>query len=431
MAIIAWQTSPASGDYNSVGNWSPAVAVPGSLDAASFSTSTITSLFSNGVTDQVGEWIFNPGAYQYSFANGISNTNVIEFVGDGIVVNGGGITVVNNSFGFCEFYNFSSASKATLVNSHDIEFHDFSTTGNANISNLHFLEYFDYASAGNAVIVNDDLTEFDDFSTAGSAKIHTMGGGQLVFTGFSSGGNAQLNTDAGGTVDFSPSLGPAGDHRLTVGSIAGAGTYHLGAGQLTVLGNGPPAIVSGPVDDGGDGHGTGASLVKVGLGKLTLSGAGNTYSGGTMLKQGTLDLAAVGAAGTGSIAFAGTAKATLAIANSALSAHHFANPIDNFGKHDFLDLTGLHFHAGATATFHHEHLKVRSGGVTDVFTLLSPHGTHFAVANDGHGGTKITLQHLLAGGTVASLFSHDASVEHWTADAIGNGDHMADYLFVV
>src|SRR6516165_2385822 len=98
MAIIAWQPSPASGDYNSVGNWSPTVAVPSSLDAASFSISTITSLFGNGVTDQVGEWIFNPGAYQYSFANGISN--LLEFVGAGIVINGGGITIVNSSFGF-------------------------------------------------------------------------------------------------------------------------------------------------------------------------------------------------------------------------------------------------------------------------------------------------------------------------------------------
>ena len=46
----------------------------------------------------------------------------------------------------------------------------------------------------------------------------------------------------------------------------------------------------------------------------------------------------------------------------------------------------------------------------------------FTVGNDGHGGTKITLPHLLAGVTVASFFSfwHDAGVEHWTADAVGN-----------
>jgi autotransporter-associated beta strand protein len=426
MAVIAWQTSPASGDYNSVGNWSPTVAVPSSLDAASFSISTITSLFGNGVTDQVGEWIFNPGAYQYSFANGISN--LLEFVGAGIVINGGGITIVNSSFGFCEFYNFSSAGNAAFVNSHVIEFHDFSTTGNATISNLHILEYFDYASAGNAVIVNDDVTEFDDFSTASSASIHTMGGGQLVFVGFSSGGNAQLITDAGGTVDFSASAGPAGDHRLTVGSIAGAGTYHLGAGQLTVLGNGPPAIVSGPVDDGGLGHGTGASLVKRGHGALTLSGAGNTYSGGTTLEGGVLDLAAIGAAGTGPIPFNGRAR--LKIENAALSHHVFGNPIDQFARHDILDLTGLHFHVGATATYHgaHHRLIVHSGNVTDKLTLFSPHGTSFAAANDGHGGTKVILDPPPIAATMASLHTHDVIGQDW-ANQIDGGNHTDGFLF--
>jgi hypothetical protein len=37
------------------------------------------------------------------------------------------------------------------------------------------------------------------------------------------------------------------------------------------------------------------------------------------------------------------------------------------------------------ATYHNarHHLTVHSG-MTDTLTLLSPHGTHFAVANDGH-----------------------------------------------
>jgi autotransporter-associated beta strand protein len=125
------------------------------------------------------------------------------------------------------------------------------------------------------------------------------------------------------------------------------------------------------------------SLVKVGHGKLTLSHAGNTYSGGTTLEGGTFDQAALGAAGPGAITFAGKAK--LKIENAALSSHHFTNNIDFFGRHDVLDLTGLHFQPGAFATFHHEDLKVRSGGVTDTLKLVHPHGTHFAVANDGPG----------------------------------------------
>ena len=272
---------------------------------------------------------------------------------------------------------------------------------------------------------------FVDDSTAGSATIHTLTNALTTFSGFSTGGNAQLNTDAGGKVDFSQSAGPKGDFKLAVGSIEGAGTYLLGRDQLTVgLNRHSTEDVSGPIDDGGFDGGSGASLVKVGHDMLTLSHAFNTYSGGTMLEQGTLDLAAVDAAGTGHIAFSGKLKATLGVDTAALSGHVFGNEIDFFGKHDVLDLTGLKFHPGATATFHHEHLKVRSGGVTDVFTLLSPHGTHFKAANDGHGGTKVTLDPPPVTATAASLSPHDFTDQHWTTHTAGSAGHLSDFLFV-
>ena len=247
------------------------------------------------------------------------------------------------------------------------------------------------SSAANSIITNFAGGSptlgvfFQDHSTTGTAEVETLGGGATMFSDFSTGGTAQFNTDTGGTVDFSGSEGPAGDNKLTAGSIAGAGTYHLGANQLTVLsGN-----VSGLID------GLGGALVKAGKGTLTLSGAGNTYSGGTILEQGTLELDAIGAAGPGAITFAsiGKTKATLEIDNAALSAHHFGNSTDNFGKHDFVDLTGLRFHAGATATYHkaNHNLTVHSGSATDTLTLLSPHGTHFAAASDHHGGTDVFL----------------------------------------
>ena len=77
----------------------------------------------------------------------------------------------------------------------------------------------------------------------------------------------------------------------------------------------------------------------------------------------------------------------------ALSGHVFGNEIDFFGKHDILDLAGLHFHAGATAKYHPatEVLAVHSGHTTDKLTLVSPHGTHFEAASDHHGGTDVFL----------------------------------------
>jgi autotransporter-associated beta strand protein len=179
--------------------------------------------------------------------------------------------------------------------------------------------------------------------------------------------------------------------------------------------------VSGLID------GSGGSLV-IDAGSLTLGHAGNTYTGGTKLEAGVFVLAAAGAAGTGPISFAG--KAALKIENAALSGHIFAsNDIVSFGKHDVLDLTGLKFHAGAKATYHKatHHLTVRSGHVTDTLKLLSPHGTHFAVSNDGHGGTKVTLDPPLHTAAVASLSAHDLGGESVVTDSAG---HSGDFLFV-
>jgi hypothetical protein len=122
----------------------------------------------------------------------------------------------------------------------------------------------------------------------------------------------------------------------------------------------------------------------------------------------------------------------LDITNAALVGHVFDNEIDLFGKHDVLDLTGLRFHRGAAATYHRagHHLKLHSGHVTDTLTLHAPHVFHFGVASDHHGGTDVTLQHSLGAGSAASLFSHGVSVEHWTPDAVGNGDHVSDYPLV-
>jgi hypothetical protein len=175
------------------------------------------------------------------------------------------------------------------------------------------------------------------------------------------------------------------------------------------------------------------------------------------LQAGTLDIATVGAVGTGAIIFAG--KATLKIENAAFSGHVFANPIDFFAKHDVLDLPGLKYHVGAISKYHpaSDLLTVHSGHFTDTFTLLSPAGTHFATVKDGHGGTKVTLAppHAAAtmaslspqdaAGTVASLSTHgfaeqhwatdfaagsDVAEQHWATDFAGNAHHPSDFLFV-
>ena len=84
---------------------------------------------------------------------------------------------------------------------------------------------------------------------------------------------------------------------MSAGSIAGAGTYFLGSNQLTVGSNNLSTIVDGTIEDGGSSGGSGASLVKIGAGTLTLTGA-NTYTGGTIISGGALQLGNGGTSGS-------------------------------------------------------------------------------------------------------------------------------------
>jgi autotransporter-associated beta strand protein len=142
-------------------------------------------------------------------------------------------------------------------------------------------------NGGSATIINNSggITTFDNSSTAGNATITTNSGGSVFFAGTSSGGQAIFTTNAGGVFDMSQ-LTSGG---TTAGSIAGAGTYFLGANALTVGSNNLSTTVSGVISDGGIGGGTGGALVKAGTGALTLSGA-NTYTGTTTVNAGTLEV---------------------------------------------------------------------------------------------------------------------------------------------
>jgi len=137
--------------------------------------------------------------------------------------------------------------------------------------------------------------QFQNAATAGDAIINVTSG-STQFSGNSSGGTAAFNTAAGGTVDFSGTLGPAGNGAISAGSINGSGNYELGANQVTLIGGSTPfnTTVSGIISNCANGClgnslGTAnGSLVMDALGStLTLSGQ-NTYSGGTTLTAGTL-----------------------------------------------------------------------------------------------------------------------------------------------
>ncbi len=201
--------------------------------------------------------------------------------------NAGTATFTNHNGGGVIFGDNSSGASATFINNNG----GFTSFGQPFGT--------DTPTAGNANITNNSggETDFNAFATAGTATITTNSGGSLFFFDNSTGGKAQLITVGAGYVDFSGSLGPNGDGRIPVGSIAGSGTYYIGAGNTLVAGgNNLSTMMSGVIADFNPAPGCGCPPIpgignfeKAGTGTLILSGT-NTYTGTTAVNGGVLQV---------------------------------------------------------------------------------------------------------------------------------------------
>ena len=288
-----WLSAPGSSDWDTATNWTNETVPTGTATFGASNTTTLT--FSSGTF--IGTIQLNAGAPGYTFDVG---PNFLEVDGTGIVNNSSNRLTLSNSGPEGTFFVNASTAGDTIIRNTSTGFTEFagtSTAGTAFITNSTGATTFfvETSTAGAATITTNSgsFTEFNDASTAGDATVITNSGGTTLFQNTGSGGQAQFIINAGGRFDISL-LSSTG---TTAGSIAGGGDYFLGSKALTVGSNNISTEVSGIIADGGLGGGAGGSLVKVGGGTLTLTGA-NTYTGGTTISAGTLQIGAGGTTGS-------------------------------------------------------------------------------------------------------------------------------------
>ena len=205
------------------------------------------------------------------------------------------------------------------------------------------------------------------------------------------------------------------------GAISGTGTLtQAGLGTLTLSGalslNGLVAVASGVIDLTGDvsalgnvtdnstlvfggsaNQATGATIsgggtvVVAGQGTLTLNGIGS-YSGGTVLKSGSLTLGVAGATGSGGIRFAGSA-ARLNLSAATMPA----GTISGLVQGDLIDVAGIGLATISPLDASNVLTLSGTGGAT-VQLHLDPAGNYsnlsFIARDDGHGGTLLNIQPL-------------------------------------
>ena len=344
-----WQTNPGSGDWNTAANWTPMTVPNNPSDTAIFATSDTTNVSLSAPT-VVNTVVFGAAASEFTIRSA-SHSQRFEFFGPGIVNNSGktqtfvsaspaGVIRFLNSAAagsdttffiepsprggvpsFLLFLGSSSADHGTFLfpelpgGSSPSEgiFSENATAGNANfILDAGFLFFNKHATAGQSHLTfngarNEKLfgssVSFHGRSTAGEATLVANGGtnggrGGIIFiTETASGGSARMQVFGNGVLDISGHFAPD----TGVGSIEGDGNIFLGKNNLIVGRNGLSTTFFGVIQDGSyrGGGGTGSTLTKVGLGKLVLSHF-NTYTGGTVVKQGKLQVNNVNGSGTGS-----------------------------------------------------------------------------------------------------------------------------------
>ncbi|WP_315722348.1 MULTISPECIES: autotransporter domain-containing protein [unclassified Bradyrhizobium] len=325
-----WRATPLNSDWNTAANWTVG-SVPLATDTAQFGASTATAIDIRQSTEVAG-LTFLSGAPAYTF-------NVTGNAGGAasLLISGAGV-------------DDQSGNRPSFMVS--------------------------------GVSGNLGTLQFENSATAGDAVVTTGAFGVTRFTGSSSGGNAQLVTSSGGTVDIS-GLTSSG---LSVGSIAGAGSYVLGSKTLTTGLLNTDTEVSGVIS------GTGGTLTKVGSGALILSGS-NTYSGGTQLNAGSLVVANNNALGSG----------TLTMANG--TSLSFANSSD-FAIGNALQVTGSGHFAAPAGTTQTVQGTISDGGSAGTMVFDGVGTMVLAAANAYTGGTVINAGTLrLSGGATLGAAS--------------------------
>jgi autotransporter-associated beta strand protein len=335
-----WLAAPASADWNTPANWTPAI-VP--TNTAAFGASNTTALTFSAATTTTGTIQFNAGAPAYTFS--LSGTgNTFDITGAGIVnnssssptfrlVDGPVLNLSNSSSAGNATFNLMASVPISIINPLRpvLNFNDHSTAANATITNFGgqqggTVNFNNSSSAANAVIVNDltGNTNFNDQSTAGNAIItlsHMFGvlaPGGLSFSQSSTAGNATITSDLG-SINFDNSSTAGTAAITTSGLILFENNSTAGNATITTQPNGRELFLD--ASRGGNARfitsaGTefDISFHTGGLSVGSIEGEGNFFLGSNTLTVGGNDLSTTvsgvisdcGAGGTACLALGAT-----------------------------------------------------------------------------------------------------------------------------
>lgn len=252
------------------------------------------------------------------------------------------------------------------------------------------LAFRDTASSGTNVISANLAGSGAGFTKSGAGTL-TLSGANTFAGGVTlSAGTLNLNsatapgsgtiTISGGTIDnTSGSTVTLSNNNAQAWSgdftFTGTNTLNLGTGAVALGASRTVSVSGGTLAVGGIISGAGYSLTKAGAGTLTLSGA-NTYTGGTTLSAGTLNINSASAIGSGTFTISGGTLNNTSGSSVTLSTNNAQNWNGDFaftGTNDLNLGTGeVTMNANRIVTVNGGNLTVGGAisGTTASFTLI-------------------------------------------------------------
>ncbi|MEI6606292.1 MAG: glycine-rich domain-containing protein [Verrucomicrobiota bacterium] len=347
-ATIYWD-GPSAG-WDTAANWSTAVgattpnpgAIPGVADVANFSISTVnaaTTVSLNANQSVLGlSFLGTNTATTTLLGGGTARTLTLGSSGITVASGAGAVTLGNSSAGNNVLINLAGGQTWANNSANGFTINNTAATFTRNAGAT---LTFNKASTGNFAIstsvlplTNNIVGPWAVFGLTTATTYATISGGNVAglgYTGAADGtaaATAAAVTDTTGAVNYSVAdVGTLGtgasfntlNYTGAAGTIAGNftanGLLNSSANLLTLSGavtigstkewvvnaNGNITIGTAAIGDNGAGA---SALTKTGAGALTLSGA-NTYSGGTILNGGTLNITNSNALGSGTLTFTG------------------------------------------------------------------------------------------------------------------------------
>ena len=283
--------SSTAGNATIINEGSPALGQSGRLEFRDNASAANSFILNHGGTDAVtggGETDF----YDSSTADHVTavcNGGEADGAGGGVINFWSNSTAGNGNF------TVNGGAGANSFGGAVNFFADNTSAGNANFT----------VNGGTAPNANGGSVSFrGDRGNNDAALIANGGtngglGGTIYFAGQFKARRTQVEVYGNGALDVSgQSRSPFGLPGARIGSLAGDGLVFMGGVVLEVGRNNLDTTFSGTMQDGGASGGTGASLIKIGKGTLTLSGA-NTYTGGTTMTAGALVINNTSGSGAG------------------------------------------------------------------------------------------------------------------------------------